>query len=121
MDNHIQAIYLEEALDHRRFYDYQTTPYFSIVGYEFVEPKGLPTLEDGSNDVVLWVATWMIMCVEGSNFNIKVDEEYRTKIAVSLVLKDHNIYNEKIKIRVIENLQIKYDIHDRDHEDIYRN
>ncbi|MED6135607.1 hypothetical protein PIB30_048208 [Stylosanthes scabra] len=115
------ATYLEKALDHCRFYDYQNTPYFSTVGYEFVEPKGLPTLKDGSNDAVLWVATWMITCVEESNFNIKVDEEYRMKIAVSLVLKDQNIYNENIKTRAIENLQIKYDIHDRDREDIYRN
>ncbi|MED6206140.1 hypothetical protein PIB30_024166 [Stylosanthes scabra] len=65
------------------------------------------------------VATWMMTCVEASNFDIKVDEVNRMKIAVSLVLKDHNIIGHSIKNKAIENYQLQDDSQDRVVDDIY--
>ncbi|QHO21627.1 Rac-like GTP-binding protein [Arachis hypogaea] len=55
------------------------------------EPEGLPTLEAGSSDAGVWVASWMIACFEDDHFNIKVDDGVCMKIVVSLMLKNHNI------------------------------
>ncbi|XLR11007.1 hypothetical protein S83_038945, partial [Arachis hypogaea] len=43
------------------------------------------------SDVGVWVASWMIACFEDDHFNIKVDDGVHMKIAVSLVLKNHNM------------------------------
>ncbi|XLU65566.1 hypothetical protein S245_024775 [Arachis hypogaea] len=84
------AIYLDEVLEDRSFYDFETTPNLISSQFEFEEPEGLPTLEARSSDAGVWVASWMIACFEDDNFNIKVDDGVRMKIAVSLVLKIHN-------------------------------
>ncbi|MED6140157.1 hypothetical protein PIB30_090416 [Stylosanthes scabra] len=112
------ATYLEDVLDPlNRYYDNGTTPTFSTIGYDFLELEGISKLKDESNDAGVWVATWMMTCIEASNFNIKVDDVNRMKIAVSLVLKDHNIIEHSIKTKAIENLQLQ----DREDDDIYYN
>ncbi|QHN78793.1 Ulp1 protease family, carboxy-terminal domain protein [Arachis hypogaea] len=79
--------------------------------FEFEEPEGLPTLEAGSNDAGVRVASWMIACVEDDHFNIKVDDGVRMKIAVSLVSKNHNMISYRVKRNAIENLNKLYDNH----------
>ncbi|XLU57974.1 hypothetical protein S245_052622, partial [Arachis hypogaea] len=85
------AIYLDEVLEDRSFYDFETTPNLISSQFEFEELEGLPTLEAGSSDAGVWIANWMIACFEDDHFNIKVDDEVPMKIAVSLVLKNHNM------------------------------
>ncbi|XLU58446.1 hypothetical protein S245_053094, partial [Arachis hypogaea] len=80
-----------DVLEDRSFYDFETTPNLISSQFEFEEPEGLPTLEAGSSDAGVWVASWMIACFEDDHFNIKVDDGVRMKIAVSLVLKNHNM------------------------------
>ncbi|XLU70751.1 hypothetical protein S245_029804, partial [Arachis hypogaea] len=98
------AIYLDELLEDRSFYDFETTPNLISSQFEFEEPEGLSTLEAGSSDAGVWVASWMITCFEDDHFNIKVDDGVRMKIAVSLVLKNHNMISYRIKENAIENL-----------------
>ncbi|XLS44672.1 hypothetical protein HN51_001537, partial [Arachis hypogaea] len=78
------------------------------------EPEGLPTLEAGSSDAGVWVASWMIACFEDDHFNIKVDDGVRMKIAISLVLKIHNTISYTVKNNAIENLNKLNDNHHRD-------
>ncbi|XLT59396.1 hypothetical protein HN873_052000, partial [Arachis hypogaea] len=85
------AIYLDEVLEDRSFYDFETTPNLISSQFEFEEPEDLPTLKTGSSNAGVWVASWMIACFEDDHFNIKVDDGIRMKIAVSLVLKNHNM------------------------------
>ncbi|XLR64384.1 hypothetical protein S83_015056, partial [Arachis hypogaea] len=66
-----RAIYLDEVLEDRSFYDFKTTPNLISSQFEFEEPEGLPNLEAGSNDAGVWVASWMIACFEDDHFNIK--------------------------------------------------
>ncbi|XLR01194.1 hypothetical protein S83_067392, partial [Arachis hypogaea] len=95
----------------RSFYDFETTPNLISSQFEFEEPEGLPTLEAGSNDAGVRVASWMIACVEDDHFNIKVDDGVRMKIAVSLVSKNHNMISYRVKRNAIENLNKLYDNH----------
>ncbi|XLR04785.1 hypothetical protein S83_070983, partial [Arachis hypogaea] len=88
---YLVAIYLDEVLEDRSFYDFETTPNLISSQFEFEELEGLPTLETGSNDAGMWVTSWMIACFEDDHFNIKMDDGVRMKIAVSLVLKNHNM------------------------------
>ncbi|XLU60999.1 hypothetical protein S245_020208, partial [Arachis hypogaea] len=64
-------IYLDEVLEDRSFYDFETTPNLISSQFEFEEPEGLPTLEAGSTDAGVWVASWLIACFEDDYFNIK--------------------------------------------------
>ncbi|XLU65697.1 hypothetical protein S245_024906 [Arachis hypogaea] len=111
---YLVAIYLDEVLEDRSFYDFETTPNLISSQFEFEEPEGLPTLEAGSSDAGVWVASWMIACFEDDNFNIKVDDGVRMKIAVSLVLKIHNTISYTVKNNAIENLNKLNDNHHRD-------
>ncbi|XLU74138.1 hypothetical protein S245_033191, partial [Arachis hypogaea] len=70
------AIYLDEVLEDRSFYDFETTPNLISSQFEFEEPEGLLTLEAGSSDAGVWVASWMIACFEDDNFNIKDQDCY---------------------------------------------
>ncbi|XLS61587.1 hypothetical protein HN51_015837 [Arachis hypogaea] len=107
-------IYLDEVLEDRSFYDFETTPNLISSQFEFEEPEGLPTLEAGSTDAGVWVASWLIACFEDDYFNIKVDDRVRMKIAVSLVSKNHNMISYMVKRNAIENLRKLYDNHHYD-------
>nr|XP_029154698.1 uncharacterized protein LOC114927820 [Arachis hypogaea] len=112
--NTVQDIYLDEVLEDRSFYDFETTPNLISSQFEFEEPEGLPTLEAGSTDAGVWVASWLIACFEDDYFNIKVDDRVRMKIAVSLVSKNHNMISYMVKRNAIENLRKLYDNHHYD-------
>ncbi|XLS84783.1 hypothetical protein HN51_034949, partial [Arachis hypogaea] len=99
------AIFLDEVLEDRSFYDFETTPNLNSSQFELEEPEGLPTLEHGLNDAGVWVASWMIACFEDDHFNIKVDDGNRMKIVVSLVSKNHNMIAYRVKRKASENLR----------------
>ncbi|QHN96663.1 Ulp1 protease family, carboxy-terminal domain protein [Arachis hypogaea] len=108
------AIFLDEVVEDRPFYDFETTPNLNSSQFELEEPEGLPTLEHGSNDAGVWVASWMIACFEDDHFNIKVDDVSRMKIAVSLVSKNHNMIAYRVKRKASENLRKLYNNHHLD-------
>ncbi|XLU56852.1 hypothetical protein S245_051500, partial [Arachis hypogaea] len=82
----------------RSFYDFETTPNLISSQFEFEEPEALrpsklnrKILPRYIGVTRVWVASWMIACFEDDHFNIKVDDGVRMKIAVSLMLKNHNM------------------------------
>ncbi|MED6115797.1 hypothetical protein PIB30_094150 [Stylosanthes scabra] len=99
------AIFLEKMLEDRYYYEFETTPNFSTDDFRFRETEFLPKLDVEANDSGLWVASWMIGCYDNDDFDIKVNDGTRMKIAVSLVLKDHNIINQTIISKAKKNLE----------------
>ncbi|MED6209726.1 hypothetical protein PIB30_057502 [Stylosanthes scabra] len=106
------AIYLEKMLEDRYYYEFETTPNFTTEDFLFKKTECLLKIDIESNDSGLWVASWMIGCYDDDDFDIKVDDGSRMKIAVSLVLKNHNIINQTIKNKAIENLEQQDEDHD---------
>ncbi|MED6138845.1 hypothetical protein PIB30_078289 [Stylosanthes scabra] len=99
-------------LEDRYYYEFEMTPNLTTEDFLFRKMECLPKLDIESNDSGLWVASWMIGRYDNDDFDIKVDDGTRMKIAVSLVLKDHNIINQTIKTNVIENLEQQDEDHD---------
>ncbi|RYR04095.1 hypothetical protein Ahy_B06g083668 [Arachis hypogaea] len=88
------AIFLDEVLEDRSFYDFETTSNPISSEFEFEEQEGLPTLEDGSTLI------YLARCVEMT----RVDDGNRMKIAVSLVSRNHNM----IEYRMLHDQKKKY-------------
>ncbi|MED6153512.1 hypothetical protein PIB30_102663, partial [Stylosanthes scabra] len=101
-------------LEDRYYYEFETIPNLTTEDFHFRKTECLPKLDIESNDSSLWIASWMIGRYDNNDFDIKVDDEARMKIVVSLVLKDHNIINQTIKTKTIKNLEQQDEDHDFD-------
>lgn len=68
-----------------------------ISNFSVVEPRGLLSQRDGSNDSGVWVAAWMKECCRKNDYNcVEVFPDTRVKLAIGLVHSVYNLNMEKI-------------------------
>ncbi|QHO12267.1 Ulp1 protease family, carboxy-terminal domain protein [Arachis hypogaea] len=83
------AIYLEAMLDDHIFDD-DKSKVVDCSTFWPMTPSGLPTQKNRSNDSGVWVTSWMRECTLKDDFNIQVNDSTRMRLAVDLVLEEHN-------------------------------
>ncbi|XLT58971.1 hypothetical protein HN873_051575 [Arachis hypogaea] len=84
-----RAIYLEAMLDDHIFDD-DKSKVVDCSTFWPMTPSGLPTQKNRSNDSGVWVTSWMRECTLKDDFNIQVNDSTRMRLAVDLVLEEHN-------------------------------
>ncbi|XLR18665.1 hypothetical protein S83_046577, partial [Arachis hypogaea] len=90
------ALFIEEMLDDSTFYANQTTHRPVILEYPIIHPAEIGEQNDDSNDCGAWVTTWMRECQWRSNYNIKVNESTRLRLAIDLVMNPFNLKSQEV-------------------------
>ncbi|TKY65826.1 Ulp1 protease family, carboxy-terminal domain protein [Spatholobus suberectus] len=90
------AIFLEELLLHKSFYQFPFTSKPEISEFLLVVPNDIGEQLLDSNDCGIWVAKWMIDPALSNDYKIHVDNGTRMKIALDLVLGSHNTNRDEI-------------------------
>ncbi|XLS75775.1 hypothetical protein HN51_032640 [Arachis hypogaea] len=94
--------FLEELLDHDRWYDAPEKGRELVSDYEIIEPVVVQQ-DPYSNDCGMFVAQWMIMYHLWGNYDVeKVTDYSRMRLAVDMLLRYHNDNREKIVNAALE-------------------
>ncbi|XLR68200.1 hypothetical protein S83_018872, partial [Arachis hypogaea] len=91
-----EALFIEEMLDDSTFYANQTTHRPVISEYPIIHPAEIGEQNDDSNDCEVWVTTWMRECQWRSNYNIKVNDSTRLRLAIDLVMNPFNLKSQEV-------------------------
>ncbi|QHO56772.1 Ulp1 protease family, carboxy-terminal domain protein [Arachis hypogaea] len=92
----LMALFIEEMLDDSTFYANQTTHRPVISEYPIIHPTEIGEQNDDSNDCGVWVTTWMRECQWRSNYNIKVNDSTRLRLAIDLVMNSFNLKSQEV-------------------------
>ncbi|KAJ1387289.1 Papain-like cysteine peptidase superfamily [Sesbania bispinosa] len=104
------AIFLQEMLMDRSFYDFSDTEKPDIVGYTLIEPNGIGQELLESNDSGVWVATWMMDYDWDDEYDKisertirKITTASRMRLAIDLVNHDYNRLRDYVIKRAKKN------------------
>ncbi|QHO02864.1 Ulp1 protease family, carboxy-terminal domain protein [Arachis hypogaea] len=92
----LMALFIEEMLDDSTFYVNHTTHRLVISEYPIIHPAEIGEQNDDSNDCGVWMTTWMRECQWRNNYNIKVNESTRLRLAIDLVMNPFNLKSQEV-------------------------